>query len=847
MNEVTRLIAAVIGVFAVSMVVVPSSKAPSSTSFDAAPSVPHQTVPATPAANPVPDAPKAPVQPPVVPSKIVTENLVPGRTPTPTEAPLTGVPVYAFKALLTGSPSSDTTKGSNDGGFWAWRGQRQPGVLVVLGGSSHDEALANYLVDWGLVVYRPRVKYCKPDTRSMPFCRAHHGHLVYLADERPSTPRAEYTVFLSAEEDYAASPGQKAVKGIVERINEAVARAQGSGAVVAVESHSTNTPGTTLETTDMFRAAKGMVTTYLSRFIETAEFLKLGDTLPSTTKAVQFVVTRDMIDTYPVEMYNTAFQYMLHHPDSRYNEFVGLFSVIFTSACFKTVVPYPQPSYAVATSPSSMSFHQNAAGYWTVNPDGKFSAKNILVVIGGASDDCSHMLVEAGFTVWKSRVSCGKGGRCRENWGYIKYLRDETPGKPKNNVVVFLHGHWESQRHQRESLLDLIINAADCAEKTNKFSSITKIVNFRAGRHAQGVISTFNSVFGEFRKIPASESDVSNHFCCAQFALSRSLIESNPPALYRKMDEFHEDARCHGIYYELIWHFFFKEPVSVDISDDTCEPPLRDFYMEPFRKSFGASVKVTTNRFGVWTEQATDPRKKNVLVVTGLDYRNWYLASPPTVDGVLSKRNFSDNHEMDARKTKFITDMHAAGYDLFVRRPLPGIHWGARGSIRGYLQYITDPNRPMRDTIVFLRGDEVVTPEFLTALEKSLSEVDSARSAGGEQFSFIQWSARYKVSDPPLRQLVGEHGWSNLNAARFCDTGKFPATQEGVAKILPKVEGSQFAIGSGVLKWGAIHPQCLTELMVVTDFDYTGKYTELLHFYWRMTLGKPPSLLNGDD
>ena len=743
----------------------------------------------------------------------------PPKTPTPTMAPSKLPPKYEL-SRIQGAAKND----NNDGGQWVVKGEHNPGVVVVLGGSRMDAEVAGAIAEYGVTVWYPKVKYCVDESR--PMCKPNVGFVQYMQDERPSTPRGEYTVFISAAE--ALGGGSGYITNVIADINTAIKTVQGNTNDIApiatrAKRGTPATETTMVKTFEQFADFIGQFARFFHYEEINAKQTELAKAFDSRGVATQFAVRSDRLDLYSYEFYNTLYQHTLHCGHETYQDYGYLFSVMFTDRFLEFKDAKFLASSEIPLDTTRITYHQNEAGFWTTNPTAPMHKKDVLVVIGGGSDDASPQLVAAGFTVWKTRISCGKGGRCRENWGYIKYLNDRSGSRPQRQSVAFLHGHYSSQRHQRDvDLISLVADAAECAVRSERFTPIYRVPNFRANQHVASILTTFNKVFGEWKPIPKEDFARSNHICCAQHVIPMTLIDKNPPALYQAMDNFHEDPSCHGIWYELVWHLFFFEKTSIDVGDDTCEAPPSEDYLSVF-ESAGLTPSLKTNRFGVWPERSTysSDLARRTLIITGLDYKSPYLPANPT---------------QDAKITALTAGLLKHGYDVFTRRPAAGVHKGQRTHIRGYLNYLSHEERPMRDFLVFLRGDETLTPELLEAIERGV-----AKLGGGDVFQFLDFPGRVWVSPAPVAELLGEHGWSRINAARFCATGKWPTSPEALTKILPDVEGSQFVVKSSQLT--ARHPQCLTELMVLEDFDYNNKYTHLFHYYFRMLLGDPPAFV----
>ena len=728
----------------------------------------------------------------------------------------------------TRSYDGEETAGENDGGRWWHRGEAgtgDPPVVVVLGGlSREDDWLHQELTRYGFVVWRPKdINYClRPTAKRLQTsnCDDHWGFVEYLANEEPATPRAaQHTVFLSAQRVHAGiSKKGGGIEGVVAAIDAALAQ-QVYAALPWAAAEDSAPAGTTLPDTlsDVLGEHRGLLA-----------HDRAGPLLAAAAPRLCFTLPRAVQRRYAHGAYLSLLQYLLHDPRSRSVQYPRLFAAMFSEELSQGFAPVPGDILPPPSPTATVTFHSNDAGYWTAPRRGAEDAT--LVVVGGSTDDCSPLLSRAGHAVWKSRSRCGKGGRCRENWGYIKYLADEDSEKPRNKAVAFVHGHSESGRHQRAvPLEELIKDAAACALRTERFTSIYRVINFRAGIHASSVLRTFNDVFGEWRRVPDSEMQVENHFCCAQFVLPRARIEANPAALYRKMDAFHNDPRCHGIYYELIWHLFFKESVSVDVSENQCEPTPPDNFLAAHLEAV-PDLHIESNRIGLWTPRHSTAHK-DVIVVSGADYNNWYE---------YRDRPGEESISLHVQREKFVKGILKADYDLWVRRPLVGRHKGARHDARGYLAYITDFTRAAqygRKHVVFLRGDEEVTPELLAAVQAAVDKVRAARESGGELFAYIRWKGE-SVLDEPISRVSGPNGWNGMNCAAFCNNGKIPSEPSDIKAMLGEVKGAHFVVGAEVFK--DRHPQCLTEALVTADFDYEQKYMNMYHYFWRLMLGRVP-------
>ena len=228
-------------------------------------------------------------------------------------------------------------------------------------------------------------------------------------------------------------------------------------------------------------------------------------------------------------------------------------------------------------------------------PDGKYK-DSVLVVLGGNGYDETAELVERGYTVWRMNEPCSdstkskKSTKCHEQYGYLGYLSDPTA--PKHEVVNFIHGHKYAW-HQQYGFKGMEI-ASHCALKTGRFEPHVKHeAHYRYSTFKQyesehgakkpyrpmilasnikmeATAVMFNHYYGSFiRNI--STTDRVMHWCCANFAVPRRMIELHSHDDYKKVFDVMAtkqqpvmELEMSGFWIERIWHLLFGEPQDVN-------------------------------------------------------------------------------------------------------------------------------------------------------------------------------------------------------------------------------------------------------------------------------------------
>eukprot|EP01060_Flectonema_neradi_P008184 TRINITY_DN1584_c0_g1_i6.p1 TRINITY_DN1584_c0_g1~~TRINITY_DN1584_c0_g1_i6.p1 ORF type:complete len:399 (+),score=60.73 TRINITY_DN1584_c0_g1_i6:72-1199(+) len=257
-------------------------------------------------------------------------------------------------------------------------------------------------------------------------------------------------------------------------------------------------------------------------------------------------------------------------------------------------------------------------GIFIYKADGAFR-DSILVVLGGNTYDETAELVERGYAVWRMKEPCRdtssnrKSTNCHEQYGYLGYLSDPTA--PRYEIVNFIHGHKYAW-HQQYGFKGLEI-ASQCAQKTGRFEPHVKHeAHYRyktekdydkehgakkpyrpmilaSNIRMEATTVMWNTFYGSFiRKISTTGRVM--HWCCANFAVPRRMIDLHTPSDYKKVFEImiskHEPImglEMSGFWIERIWHLLFGEPQDVEpraepwvnCTDESYKPP----YFEPVK------------------------------------------------------------------------------------------------------------------------------------------------------------------------------------------------------------------------------------------------------------------------
>ena len=234
-------------------------------------------------------------------------------------------------------------------------------------------------------------------------------------------------------------------------------------------------------------------------------------------------------------------------------------------------------------------------GVYMYLENGKYK-DSVLVVLGGNLYDETAELVERGYTVWRMNEPCSdstkskKSTKCHEQYGYLGYLSDPTA--PKHEVVNFIHGHKYAW-HQQYGFKGMEI-ASHCALKTGRFEPHVKheahyrystyrefAGNYGSGGKYRPVVLAkrirmqattvmWNKHYGSFIRNISTTGRVM-HWCCANFAVPRRMIELHSHDDYKKVFDVMAtkqqpvmELEMSGFWIERIWHLLFGEPQDVE-------------------------------------------------------------------------------------------------------------------------------------------------------------------------------------------------------------------------------------------------------------------------------------------
>eukprot|EP01060_Flectonema_neradi_P034311 TRINITY_DN597_c6_g1_i1.p1 TRINITY_DN597_c6_g1~~TRINITY_DN597_c6_g1_i1.p1 ORF type:complete len:337 (+),score=33.14 TRINITY_DN597_c6_g1_i1:48-1013(+) len=227
----------------------------------------------------------------------------------------------------------------------------------------------------------------------------------------------------------------------------------------------------------------------------------------------------------------------------------------------------------------------NTAGSWSWREGGAYINQS-LIVIGGNNHSVVDELVDLGYTVWTRNQDCQKiqpklnEQVCREFFGYLGYLADGDPKKPRPPNVIFIHGH-EYAWHQRHGW-DVLQPSVKCAEKKDEFVPLVSMEwevanasSYRAyiegkpkytlkrGKTNKSYIEMYNELFGKLRTI---DVEYLQGWCCGQYVIPQSIIQRNPVEFYDQLLSKFLTGKggfrgsLNGYFLEYTFHLFFGEP-----------------------------------------------------------------------------------------------------------------------------------------------------------------------------------------------------------------------------------------------------------------------------------------------
>ncbi|KAJ9461980.1 hypothetical protein DIPPA_20349 [Diplonema papillatum] len=717
-------------------------------------------------------------------------------------------------------------------------------ALLVQGGQWWWKALE--LPDMrqhGFTEYRARSAACQATgaQKERPGnCWEQFGYITYLSDFAGTVPVPEFVVFFHRSSDAWITP--KTVGALVKVIDKGLELARQTNRIVSLTQHEISPlrddivrawnrlfhDDDTVQI-DPSRLSDIQHHPCLTQFVVPRDHILSSDGHDSDTPSFRtaFFTRLHQFQQYDLQS-NAAFFRQMYPFIFRVNYTIQSVmddpafakqhaSIFLRSSCRapteETVGQHSETGVLSLDRFPEVVHEHNALGMWSYRRDGEYVGK-ALAVIGGAVEDSSLRLIEKGWVVWLPGTPCTDRFSCTENYGYFSYLVDDDPAKPVAPYVAFLHGHNNSRRHQRfVDVLDLLDLALACAERSRRFTTVYRVPTWR--REFVPEIDAWNKLFHQHRRVPRLKE--LHHYCCSQFVVPWGVVAAAPAGLYR--DLFWRTLRGDfgGLEAELTYHLVFNESDSLDLTEDMCEPPLPPAFDQFAVDAAGQhlpSSALEANRIGV--------RRRvpgaDVDVVFGNDY-------PSEVVG-----RAGDTERLAALAAAF----QKAGHNVWVRRPLLGVHNGSRTETKGYLTYLAyDIERA--PYAVFLHGDEDPTDGLLAAVANA---VDVIRE-GALSFMFLEHD-RTPPGDNPARLA------DRLNAVwkEFFEATGHSSVRCGAgfrrfeASALASEYGTRFVIRTELIERRIA---CISRGYVKCDFDYTGEDSHLFDYFWKRFLSSPPS------
>ncbi|KAJ9461977.1 hypothetical protein DIPPA_20353 [Diplonema papillatum] len=660
-------------------------------------------------------------------------------------------------------------------------------------------------------------------------CWEQFGYITYLSDFAGTVPVPEFVVFLHRTKE--ANIGPQAVSALVKVIDKGLELARRTNRIVSLTQHEISPLRD-----DIVRA--------WNRLFHDDDTVQIDPSRLSDIQhhpcLTQFVVPRDHILSsdghdsdslsFRTAFFTRLYQFQQYDLQSNAAFFRQMYPFIFrVNYTIQSVMDDPAfaehaslflrsscraPTAEVAGKHSETGVlsldrfpevvhEHNALGMWSYRRDGEYVGK-ALAVIGGAVEDSSLRLIEKGWVVWLPGTPCtGEHYYCTENYGYFSYLVDDDPAKPVAPYVAFLHGHNNSRRHQRfVDVLDLLDLALACAERSRRFTTVYRVPTWRLGDVYE--VDVWNKRFGQYRTLPRLKE--LHHYCCSQFVVPWGVVAAAPAGLYRDLFWQTLDMKFGGLEAELTYHLVFNESDSLDLTEDMCEPPLPPAFDQFAVDAAGRhlpSSALEANRIGV--------RRRvpgaDVDVVFGNDY-------PSEVVG-----RAGDTERLAALAAAF----QKAGHNVWVRRPLPGVHNGSRTEVKGYTTYLAH-SIERAPYAVFLHGDEDPTDGLLAAVADAAAAVKNPSNAG---FAYVAYDAPVAPDASLVDRLnaVWKEYFETRPRAARC--GSFPPFEAGT---LAAQHGTRFALRTELVEQ---RKMCVARGYVKCDLDYAGDDVHLFAYYWK--------------
>eukprot|EP01061_Rhynchopus_euleeides_P006714 TRINITY_DN15785_c0_g2_i1.p1 TRINITY_DN15785_c0_g2~~TRINITY_DN15785_c0_g2_i1.p1 ORF type:complete len:664 (+),score=151.09 TRINITY_DN15785_c0_g2_i1:48-2039(+) len=441
----------------------------------------------------------------------------------------------------------------------------------------------------------------------------------------------------------------------------------------------------------------------------------------------------------------------------------------------------------------------NAYGVWAWKKDAIHLGKQLIVIAAEKPRrQTLTLLLNQGFVVWKRRFHCP--GDCREGISYLAYLADDTsPAKPMPPTVTFIHGHMMSW-HQQDSLMDTIQDGIDCSSKTKSYVPLghhgMPNSNKVWGRESRFVLAYIEAM-GEFG-IPKGMNFT--NFCCAQFVVTRDLIQRNSRTYYKTFFEKKVELRINSFMTEYAFGWMFGDP---EVRNATRGPPdvcaKKHAIVAPF---------VNTSRSGQWTNPAVRPR----------------------VTFVLGERDRSD--AVSNAVVHSLMKFAPADTSVWMRHKCfwCGAQWRGQhccGFTKGYLSFINtfknDAIRPESDFYVFLKGSEPFTQQQVDGI---MRKVDCAEKTQRYTPLHTEWHLK-------TNKELGYHWLTNLTERSY-------ATNEPLRAF----NGSEFVVPHNVLVNAGFDALQSTFELFTIECGVRRTKPQLLDHYWHWLMGEKPRMVN---
>ena len=285
---------------------------------------------------------------------------------------------------------------------------------------------------------------------------------------------------------------------------------------------------------------------------------------------------------------------------------------------------------------------QEAGAAWEANENGIWGwptaedkKKDALIVIGGEDFSNVRLLLDSGYTVWGRRKNCSERTCCREPFGYLSYLADDTlPVKPSRASLTFLHGHLDSW-HQDRDLKTLIEESIVCTSQTGRYSALSwrYQISIPSWIKQNKFIENWKS--SSIEEIMPAPSNF-NSFLGAQFTITEGLLRLQPISFYKSLlnaispkEELLPIGRyCEldGFDMEFAWSWIFGEGIQSDLLNSDTYPEdiclnlkLKANITKPLSRWGLTNRQFYSDSEGLWSFPKSSESEKRVMIVFGAD------------------------------------------------------------------------------------------------------------------------------------------------------------------------------------------------------------------------------------